>query len=259
MTNTTATAAVPSASRPACGAANAWRRPRTARAAAFLSPRLVLAAAVLACAAGAARAEGAVDALKAFVRDAKTGQAAFTQTVVSPDGAKKRASSGRFEFSRPNRFRFAYAKPYEQLIVGDGRKVWIYDADLNQATSRRISEALGATPAALLAGASIDGADFDLSPLPDRDGLSWAEAVPRAGKGGAAKGAGAASAADAPGATMFQSMRFGFRGDELAAVEIVDSFGQKSLLQFSGMKTNVPVPAETFRFVPPKGADVIEQ
>ena len=205
------------------------------------------------------------------MRDAKTGRADFTQTVTSPDGAKKKVSSGRFEFSRPNRFRFAYLKPFEQTIVGDGRKVWIYDPDLNQASSRRFSEALGATPAALLAGSSIDSADFDLAALPDRDGLAWVEAVPRA-RGGAA---GAASAArsraggkagvpaagggDAPAATMFQSMRFGFRGGELAAVEVVDSFGQKSLLQFSAMRTNLPIAAESFSFTPPKGADVIEQ
>jgi len=215
----------------------------------------------LAAACGAAHATDAVDALKAFVRDAKTGQAAFTQTVTSPDGAKKKTSSGRFDFSRPNRFRFAYTQPFEQTIVGDGRKVWIYDADLNQASSRRIADALGSTPAALLAGGSIEESDFDLKALPDRDGLAWAEAVPRARGSGGKGAASAASAAadDAPSAAMFQSMRFGFRGGELAAVEIVDSFGQKSLLQFSGLRTNVPIAAETFRFVPPKGADVIEQ
>ena len=223
----------------------------------------------LAAAGGAAQAADAVDALKAFVRDAKTGQANFTQTVTSPDGAKKKTSSGRFEFSRPNRFRFAYLKPFEQTIVGDGRKVWIYDPDLNQVSSRRFSEALGATPAALLAGSSIDSTDFDLAAAPDRDGLAWVEAVPRARGGGAASaargraggrsGAPAAEAGDAPAATMFQSMRFGFRGSELAAVEVLDSFGQKSLLQFSAMKTNLPIAAETFSFTPPKGADVIEQ
>jgi len=227
--------------------------------------RLALALAgalALAAACGAAHAADAVDALKAFVRDAKTGQAAFTQTVTSPDGAKKKTSSGRFDFSRPNRFRFAYTQPFEQTIVGDGRKVWIYDADLNQASSRRIADALGSTPAALLAGGSIEESDFELKALPDQGGLAWAEAVPRArggGKGAASAASAAAAAADAPNAAMFQSMRFGFRGGELAAVEIVDGFGQKSLLQFSGLKTNVPIAAETFRFVPPKGADVIEQ
>ena len=98
-----------------------------------------------------ARAD-AVDALRDFVREARTGRAAFTQTVTSPDGAKKKTSSGRFDFARPNRFRFAYTKPYEQLIVGDGQKVWIHDVDLQQVTTRPMSQALGATPAALLAG-----------------------------------------------------------------------------------------------------------
>lgn len=198
-----------------------------------------LLALVLAVAAGAVRAD-ATDALKAFVRDAKTGQANFTQTVTSPDGLKKKTSSGSFEFARPNRFRFAYTKPFEQLIVADGQKVWIYDRDLNQASSRKLAQALGATPAALLAGGSLEQ-DFELKPAPDRDGLSWVEATPRARDGA------------------LQSVRIGFRGAELAAIEIRDSFGQTSLLQFSQMSTNVALPPERFRFVVPAGADVIEQ
>lgn len=200
---------------------------------------MVVAAAVVGFATTAARAD-AVDTLREFVRDVKSGQAAFTQTVTSTDGARKKTSSGQFEFARPNRFRFAYTKPFEQLIVADGQKVWIYDADLNQASSRRIAQALGATPAALLAGGSLD-AEFVLAPLPVRDGLDWALATPKA--------------KDGP----FQSMRVGFRGKELAAVEITDSFGQLSLLQFSQYQPNTPIVAERFRFVPPAGADVIEQ
>ena len=113
--------------------------------------------------AAAAHAD-AVDALREFVRDVKTGRAAFTQAVTSPDGAKKKTSSGSFEFARPNRFRFAYTKPFEQLIVADGQKVWIYDADLNQVSVRTMDKALGATPAALLAGAALDK-DFELQRL----------------------------------------------------------------------------------------------
>ena len=183
---------------------------------------------------------GPVESLRDFVRDVKSGQARFTQTVTSPDGAKQKVSTGSFEFARPNRFRFAYAKPFEQTIVADGEKVWIYDKDLNQASSRRITQALGATPAALLAGGSLDK-DFELSNLPAKDGLEWAEAKPRA-KDGA-----------------FQSVRVGFRGKDLAALEIVDSFGQKSLLRFESLAANAALPADTFRFVPPAGADVIEQ
>jgi outer membrane lipoprotein carrier protein len=187
-----------------------------------------------------AAAADPVETLRGFVRDVKTGHASFTQTVTSPDGAKKKTSSGTFDFARPNRFRFAYAKPFEQTIVGDGEKVWIYDADLNQVSSRKLGQALGATPAALLAGGSIE-ADFDLANLPPRDGLDWAEAKPKA--------------KDAP----FQSLRVGFKGGALAALEIVDSFGQKSLLQFGAFAANAPVAADAFRFKVPPGADVIEQ
>src|SRR5919206_5099027 len=111
----------------------------------------LLLASLLTAASLSARAD-AVDTLKDFVAQVKTGHAAFTQTVTSPDGAKKKNSSGTFDFARPNRFRFAYAKPFEQLIVADGQKVWVYDADLNQVTARKLTQALGATPAALLAG-----------------------------------------------------------------------------------------------------------
>lgn len=194
---------------------------------------------VLALAPLASRADS-VDALKDFIRDVKTGSAQFTQTVTSPDGAKKKASSGTFEFARPNRFKFAYTKPFEQLIVADGQKVWIYDADLNQVSSRKLNAALGATPAALLAGGSLDK-DFELAPLPAKDGLDWAQATPKA-KDGA-----------------FQSVRVGFRGKELAAVEIVDAFGQRSMLQFSQFLANPALPTDSFRFIAPKGADVIEQ
>ena len=182
----------------------------------------------------------AVDTLKEFVRDVKTGRAQFTQTVTSPDGKKNKTSTGSFEFSRPNRFRFAYAKPFEQTIVGDGQKVWIYDADLNQASSRKIGAALGATPAALLAGGSLDK-DFELAALPAKDGLDWAQATPKA-KDGA-----------------FKSVQVGFRGKELAAIEIIDAFGQRSMLQFRQFSPGVTIAPETFTFTPPAGADVIEQ
>ena len=181
-----------------------------------------------------------VATLRGFVRDVKSGSAQFSQTVTSPDGVKKKTSIGSFEFSRPNRFRFVYAKPFEQTIVGDGQKVWIHDVDLNQVSSRKLGNALGATPAALLAGGSLDK-DFDLSNLPPKDGLEWAEAKPKA-KDGA-----------------FQSVRVGFRNQQLAALEIRDSFGQTSLLQFSAFVPNVPLPADDFVFTVPAGADLIEQ
>lgn len=201
--------------------------------------RVAVVAALLLAGATAVRADS-VETLRAFVRDVQSGEADFTQTVTSPDGAKKKTSSGHFEFARPNRFRFAYTRPFEQVIVADGSKVWIYDRDLNQVASRRLAQAIGATPAALLAGGALDK-DFTLKALPDRDGLAWVEATPRAGGGS------------------LQTVRIGFRGKALAAVEIRDAFGQDSLLQFSQMTTNQPPVAEHFRFAIPPGADVIEQ
>lgn len=189
--------------------------------------------------AGLAQAD-AVGTLREFVREVKSGKSSFTQTVTAADGVRKKQSSGDFEFARPDRFRFAYAKPFEQVIVGDGQKVWIFDADLNQASSRATGKALGATPAALLAGASLD-TDFSLSNAPAADGLEWALATPKAQDGA------------------FQSMRVGFKGKDLAAVEILDSFGQRSLLRFANFAANAPIAPERFRFVPPAGADVIEQ
>ena len=123
----------------------------------------------------------------------KSGRAAFTQTVTSVDGAKKKDSSGQFEFVRPNRFRFSYAKPFEQQIVADGQKVWLYDVDLNQVTVRPIAQALGATPAALLAGGTLDK-EFELKALPASDGSNGCRPQPRV--------------KDGP----IQSLRVGFNG-----------------------------------------------
>ncbi|MDE2613666.1 MAG: outer membrane lipoprotein chaperone LolA [Burkholderiales bacterium] len=193
----------------------------------------------LLAAGGAARAD-AIERLRAFVTEVKSGKASFTQTVTSADGARSKTSSGEFEFLRPNRFRFLYSKPFEQLIVADGQRVWIFDADLNQASSRPLAKAIGATPAALLAGGTLDN-DFTLADDGSSDGIDWVRATPKA--------------KDGP----FRSMRIGFRGADLAAIDIVDAFGQRSLLRFTGMVANAALPPERFRFVPPKGADVVEQ
>ena len=214
-----------------------------------LTGRVVLMSVLTCLWAGAAQADP-LETLREFTRDAKTGRANFSQTVSAPDGLKKKTSSGSFEFARPDRFRFSYAKPFEQLIVADGRKVWLYDQDLNQVTVRAMSQALGATPASLLAGGAMDK-DFELvnaptkdapaKDTPPKDGLDWVQATPRVKEG----------------ATV-QTLRIGFRGKTLAALEIVDAFGQRSLLQFSAVEINPKLPDDTFRFVPPKGADVIE-
>ncbi len=185
-------------------------------------------------------------ALEAFMKSAQSGRADFTQVVTSParegQAARSKTSRGSFEFQRPDRFRFNYRKPFEQTIVADGQTLWLYDADLNQVTARKQSQALSSTPAALLASASDMKAlqqDFSLSAEPDADGQQWVQAVPRARDG------------------QIQSVRIGFKGDQLATLDILDSFGQRSVLSFSGLQTPANLPADTFRFKPPVGADVV--
>ena len=206
-----------------------------------------------------AHADGALK-LRQFVKDVKSAQASFTQTVTSPDGKKVRKSTGTLEFERPNRFRFAYQKPVEQVIVGDGKQVWLYDADLNQVTVRPMGEAVGATPAALLAGGSLDR-DFIL------------KAVPPASVSGTSTGAAAAGPSSAQAAGLiewveavprqkdgqFQSVKVGFQGSTLVALQVLDSFGQTSRLDFARFDTKVTLSPSRFVFTPPAGADVLQQ
>ena len=205
----------------------------------------------IAVSAGAACANG-LESLEAFVKTVGSGRADFTQVVTAParegQTARSKTSSGTFEFSRPNRFRFLYQKPFEQSIVADGQTLWLYDADLNQVTARKQSAALGSTPAALIAAAPdlrALQADFTLAAAPEKDGLEWVVATPKAKDG------------------QLQSVRVGFRAGEkpagLAALEILDSFGQRSVLSFSKVEVNPALPKDAFQFITPKGADVIRQ
>ena len=190
----------------------------------------------LACASAFATA---TDELRNFVRTVKSGKSTFTQTVASPNG-KQKVSTGSFEFERPNRFRFVYEKPYAQTVVGDGAKVWIYDPDLNQASSRKTGDALANTPAALIVSNDIDKV-FALADQPSKDGVDWVLATPKQTEG------------------TVRALKVGFRNHALAQLEIDDSFGQKSMIVFNGFEANAKLPVDTFVFVPPKGADVAEQ
>lgn len=193
-----------------------------------------------------AHADGLKD-LEQFLREVGSARASFTQVVTSPRRsgepvARSKTSSGRFEFLRPNRFRFEYTKPFEQTIVADGQTLWLYDADLNQVTAREQQAVLGSTPAALIAaGTDLRALSevFDLKSAPARDGLEWLEARPRSKDG------------------QLQSVRVGFRQGQLTVLEIADSLGQRSVLTFSQWQGNAPLKAEQFRFRPPAGADVI--
>ena len=182
---------------------------------------------------------GGVDALKAFIGDSRTAKAAFSQTVIDQNGRVRQKSEGTLAFSRPGKFRWVYQKPYEQLIVGDGSKLWIYDADLEQVTVRRLGNALGSSPAALLAGSNEIEKFFTLMDAGASEGLEWMEARPRDQEG------------------TFEVVRMGFAGNTLAVMELKDTFGQTTLLKFSGMVKNPVVNPGEFKFTPPKGADVI--
>jgi outer membrane lipoprotein carrier protein len=187
-------------------------------------------------------------ALENFVKSAKSGRAQFTQVVTGPakDGqaARSKTSSGTFEFQRPNRFRFTYTKPFEQVIVADGQTLWLHDVDLNQVTSRAQAKVLGSTPAALLAAApdlETLRRDFELKDLGEQGGLQWVQATPRTRDG------------------QLHSMRAGFRGNQLAQLEILDGLGQRSMLTFHNMDLNAPVSPQAFRFTPPQTADLVKQ
>ena len=196
-----------------------------------------------------AAADG-LQSLENFVKSVTSGRADFTQVVTAParEGqvARTKKSSGTFEFSRPNRFRFVYAKPFEQTIVADGQTLWLYDVDLNQVTARKQAAVLGATPAALIAAAPdlrALQAEFSLEPAPDKNGLEWLVATPKTNDG------------------QLQNVRVGFKSGAsvptLSALEILDNFGQLSVLTFGHVEVNPSLPAGTFQFKPPAGADLI--
>ncbi|MCL4802473.1 MAG: outer membrane lipoprotein chaperone LolA [Burkholderiales bacterium] len=204
------------------------------RAYAFFAA-LGLACAVAASPAGAA----ALDRLDRFMTATRTAQGAFQQRIYDRGGKLVQASSGTLAFQRPGKFRWSYVKPYPQLIVGDGERVWVYDEDLKQVTVRKLDVALGATPAALLAGDDAAMRAFVLRDEGVQDGLEWLAATPRDKE------------------SSFERIRMGFGADGLARMELTDSFGQRTELVFTALERNPRLAPELFEFVPPPGADVI--
>jgi outer membrane lipoprotein carrier protein len=180
----------------------------------------------------------AVERFQSYLRTTQAARADFQQKVYDKTGKMVQESSGNFSFLRPGRFRWVYLKP-PQLIVGDGERVWIHDADLNQVTVRRASRVLGATPAALLAGASDLDKAFELIDAGTKDGLEWLEARPRDNESG------------------FERIRLGMSVSGVEAMELMDHFGQTTVLRFSNIVRNPQFDAGTFRFTPPKGVDVL--
>ena len=201
------------------------------------------------CMAMPALADG-LDALTQFMKQARSGRAQFSQSVTSPSKAgqpaRVKTSSGSFEFQRPGKFRFDYRKPFVQTLVADGQTLWLHDVDLNQVTARKQAQVLGSTPAALLTAASdLESlkTDFVFKTEPDRDGLQWVSATPKAAEGQIR--------------TVMVGLRATDKGPELAVMDVQDSLGQRSVLTFTAFELNPVLAAQAFVFRAPPGVDVI--
>jgi outer membrane lipoprotein carrier protein len=182
---------------------------------------------------------GAIDKLHRFLESTKTLRADFAQIVVAKNGKRPQQSTGVMMVSRPGKFRWQISKPYEQLLVGDGEKVWIYDPDLRQVTIRKVDAALGSTPAALLVGSNELEKSFNLREIGERESLEWLEATPKSPDSG------------------FEKLQLGFSGNDLKAMELYDNFGQTTSLLFLHLERNPSLASTLFRFTPPAGVDVI--
>jgi len=186
----------------------------------------------------AAHAGEARQALDAYLADFKTLLAKFDQTVVNEKGQTLETSSGRVYLQRPGRFRWDYEKPYEQTIVGDGAKVWVYDKDLEQVTIRPMQKVLGSTPALILGSDTRIDEQFNVTEDGHRDGAAWLTLIPRDARNEYAK------------------VRLGFEGKDVRWMELFDNFGQTTRLKFYAEQRNQPIDAVVFAFTPPAGVDV---
>jgi outer membrane lipoprotein carrier protein len=194
---------------------------------------------LLILAAGATHA-GALDQFKTFVATTKAARGEFTQQQIKKSDAAKTApvSTGTFLFARPGKFIWTYQKPYEQLLQADGDQLYIYDKDLNQVTVKKLGNALGSSPAAILFGSNDLEKNFTLTEAGNRNGLEWLEAKPKAQD------------------STFTMIGIGLRNGTPEAMELHDAFGQTSVLSFKKFEKNPPLSANQFKFVMPKGADV---
>lgn len=182
----------------------------------------------------------ATESLKNFIKETRTVRANFSQTLYDKNARTLQESKGTMLFERPEKFRWTYEKPYEQLIVGDGIQVWFYDQDLNQVTIRQFNIAIGSSPAALLAGSSTIEDNFVLNELGLQNEIEWLEAIPKSKE------------------SAFEFIQMGFSPDGMLRIMALrDSFGQTTLLTFSDLEKNPKLPIELFKFTPPANADVI--
>ena len=179
--------------------------------------------------------------LRDFVTGTQSARGEFTQRSARANGTQAESGTGAFWFSRPGRFRWEVRTPYEQLMLADAQKLYFFDKDLNQVTVRKLGDALGASPAAILFGTDALERNFTLKEAGERDGLDWLDALPKSKDAG------------------FDRILIGFRGGLPQAMEVRDAFGKVTLFAFRNLERNPKLDAELFRFVAPKGADVVQQ
>ena len=181
-----------------------------------------------------------VQRLQNFFQSTASMRAQFKQTVLDNQSRKVQEVTGVMQLQRPGKFRWDYNKPYVQIVVGDGKKVWLFDPELNQVTVRPLDKVLGSSPAALLAGQKDIDKIFTLKADVRQDQLDWVEVTPKDQQ-----------------ESGFEHMYLGFNGDALQEMQLHDNFGQTTVIEFSKLERNPKLNPQAFRFVPPKGADVV--
>ena len=188
-----------------------------------------------------ALADTASERLRNFFTQVQSMQADFTQTVAAQGFAGSEESKGMFRLLRPGKFRWDYTQPYQQHIIADGNKLWVYDVDMDQVIVKPLDSVLGQTPAVLLSGNSSLTERFDIEELPERkeQGLVWVALRPKDTE------------------SSYQQLVFGFNNSDIKVMELVDNFGQLTVLKFANLKRNLTIEPGVFQFVPPPGVDVI--
>ncbi len=180
-----------------------------------------------------------LERMREYFKNIQTAQADFHQLVTDKQGHRTQEVTGTMRLQKPNKFRWDYNKPFVQEIVGDGEKIWIYDPELSQVTVRSLSKATASSPAALLAGGKEMERYFTIKDVSRKGELEWVSATPKVSESG------------------FERVFLGFKGDELMEMELHDSFGNRTVIEFTNLERNPKLARELFKFTPPKDADVV--
>lgn len=184
-------------------------------------------------------ADGGIARMDQFLKDVKSLKADFSQVVLDANGKQVKQSSGTLVIRRPDHFRWDYAKPNAEVIVADGKRLWLYDVELQQVTVKPLDKTLATSPAVLLSGSNEVAKSFKVTDQGEKDGLAWVLLVPKVRD------------------SDFDSVRLGFKGEDVTVMELKDNLGNTTRISFDHIERNPAVADDAFRFTPPAGADVI--